>query len=975
VRPSASSASALSWHGTSGTSGAMADFPKRFDFREAEPRIYQQWLDENCFRSAYGPDGTVQDETRKDAPPFVIVIPPPNITGRLHMGHALNNTVQDVLIRYHRMKGEDALWIPGTDHAGIATQTVVKKQLDAEGLDYRELGREETIRRIWAWREQFGDAILGQLKSMGCSCDWSRLRFTMDEGLSAAVRRCFVELHQRGLIYRGKRIVNWCPVDRTALSDDEVEKREEKGKMYHLRYRLESDPSRHLVVATTRPETMFGDVAVAVHPTDERYRDLVGTNVILPLMETPIPVIADEHADPEKGTGVVKITPAHDPNDFEVGLRHRLPQINVMNEDATLNDKVPGHFRGLDRYKARRKILEELEADGRLDKVEDHVLAIGRSYRSKVPIEFRLSDQWFVKMEPLARMALEANGYRQTEDGWQRKTPDSGVQFHPDRFEKVYLHWLSNIRDWCISRQIWWGHRIPAWHHVETGEILVAEDTPAEVATNPNAWRQDEDVLDTWFSSWLWPFSTLGWPENTPDFRRYYPTSVLSTAKDIIFFWVARMNFAGLAFLDALPYRHVFLHSTIADERGVTMSKSKGNGIDPLTLIEGASLEELKRPVLEARPANAKEILNRLEKNFPQGFEAVGADAMRWTLVFSITEGENVKLALQRFLEGRSFVTKLWNGAGRIVTALEDELARGPRTEVPSELTDEDRWILARVDSVTREVRAGLEGFDFARVAQSLYRLVWDEYCSWALELSKTRLQSSTNSVRLGVLRAMGSALADLLRLLHPIVPFVTEELWSRLVPAMDGLDLWLDRRPVDKRLVRDRFPEPRQPPQPDIEHRFAILQRFVTRIRALRAEYRIKDSERIVVQTKPLESVTRPMLERSLDAVAFLARLESVEFVADREAGMVAAYDPAFELYLDLRRYVDLADEVSRLDKEIERTRKDLASTQGRLANPKFVSKAPPDKVEEARRHLQGLESKLTKLSESRAELAELVG
>ncbi|MGF1510577.1 MAG: valine--tRNA ligase [Myxococcota bacterium] len=960
----------------------MSDFPKRFDFREAEPRIYQTWLDHDCFRSAHAPDGTVLDERRKDARPFTIVIPPPNITGRLHMGHALNNTVQDVLVRYHRMKGEDALWIPGTDHAGIATQTVVKKQLDAEGIDYRELGREKVIERIWQWREEFGDAILLQLRRMGCSCDWSRTRFTMDDGLNRAVRRCFVELYRQGLIYRGKRIVNWCPVDRTALSDDEVEKEDEKGKMYHLRYPLADDPKRHLVVATTRPETMFGDVAVAVHPEDRRYRETVGRSVILPLMNKLLPVIADEHADPEKGTGVVKITPAHDPNDFEVGLRHGLPQIDVMHEDATLNEQVPEAYRGMDRYKARQKILEDLESMDLVEKIESHVLAIGRSYRSKVPIEFRLSDQWFVRMEPLARKALEANGYVEEPDGWVRAKPDAGVAFHPDRFEKVYLHWLSNIRDWCISRQIWWGHRIPAWHNVETNEILVAEDVPASVEAAPELWRQDDDVLDTWFSSWLWPFSTLGWPDNTPDLSRYYPTSVLSTAKDIIFFWVARMNFAGLQFNHALPYRDVYLHSTIADERGVTMSKSKGNGIDPLTLIEGASLEALKRPVMEARPSNTKEIINRLEKNFPNGFEAVGADAMRWTLIYSITEGENVKLALQRFLEGRSFVTKLWNGAGRIITALEAErdvaTSRSPSSNaangaLPGALTDEDHWILARIDSVTTEVRTGLEEFDFARVAQALYHLVWDDYCSWALELSKTRLQSSDASIRLGVLRAMGSGLADILRLLHPIIPFVTEELWSRLRPAMDALDLWLDRRPESELLVRDLFPEPRNPPQPDLERRFAILQRFVGQIRQLRASYRIKDSERIIVQTRALDPDTQPMLDRCAPAVSFLARLESVEFVDARSPGMAAIYDPAFEVYLDLGRYVDLSEEVGRLEKEIAKATKELESTRIRLSNRNFVDKAPPEKVEAARAHLQALETKAAKLTETRDELASL--
>ncbi|HWN71122.1 MAG TPA: valine--tRNA ligase, partial [Haliangium sp.] len=503
------------------------EFPKRFDFREAEPRIYQKWLDADAFQTAYDEQGELRPG-RADAEPFVIVIPPPNITGRLHMGHALNNTVQDVLTRQKRMDGYDALWVPGTDHAGIATQSVVKKQLDAQGIDYQDLGREEMIRRIWEWREQFGGEILKQLRRMGCSCDWSRTRFTMDEGLNRAVRHAFVKLYEAGLAYRGKRIVNWCPVDKTALSDDEVDKEEVKAKMYKIRYPFADAPDEHLVVATTRPETLFGDVAVAVNPDDETKKHHIGRQVVLPLQGRVIPVIADQHADPQKGTGAVKITPAHDPNDFEVAQRHGLEPVNVMNEDATMNDVVPERYRGLDRYDCRKKALAELEEQGLLDSIDDHVMALGRSYRSKAVIEFRLSDQWFVKMQPLAEQALEASGYVKTADGWELAgTP--GIRLHPPRMEKIYFHWLSNIRDWCISRQIWWGHRIPAWYHEQTGEVLVSFDVPDQVTKNPDAWRQDDDVLDTWFSSWLWPMSTLGWPAHTPDFQRYYPTSVLST--------------------------------------------------------------------------------------------------------------------------------------------------------------------------------------------------------------------------------------------------------------------------------------------------------------------------------------------------------------------------------------------------------------------------------------------------------------
>ncbi len=951
----------------------MTDFPKRFDFREAEARIYDRWLSADAFASAYRADGTLRVPAKKDAKPFTIVIPPPNITGRLHMGHALNNTVQDVLIRFHRMIGDDALWIPGTDHAGIATQTVVKKQLDAQGIDYRALGREEVVKRIWQWREQYGSEILKQLRRMGCSCDWSRTRFTMDEGLNLAVRESFVQLYERGLIYRGKRIVNWCPVDRTALSDDEVEKEEVKGKMYRIRYPIQGSPGEFVVVATTRPETLFGDVAVAVHPKNPKLAHHIGKSLVLPLQGRVIPVIGDEWADPTKGTGAVKITPAHDPNDFEVGLRHELEPINVMNEDATLNEVVPEAYRGLDRYAARKKALAELEALELLEGVDDHMMAIGSSYRSRVPIEYRLSDQWFVKMRPMAEEALSRDGFDRTADGWVKTDRHPEAEIHPERFDKVYFHWLSNIRDWCISRQIWWGHRIPAWYHVDTGEMLVARETPHEVEESPGKWRQDEDVLDTWFSSWLWPMSTLGWPRNeSPDYQRYYPTSVLSTAKDILFFWVARMNFAGATFDGRMPYSDVYLHSTIADETGTTMSKSKGNGIDPLTLIDGATTEDLKKPVFEARPSNMKELINRIEKKYPQGFEAVGADAMRWTLIYSITEGENVKLSLDRFTEGRGFVTKLWNGAGRIITALEEEGTKSTTGSPYAPRTDEDDWLLARLDTTTREVHAAIETFDFGAMAQSLYHFVWDDFCSWALELTKPRLISEDAAVRRGALRVMGSALADMLRLLHPIIPFVTEELWSKLVPLMDAQGLWIDQGAQDALLVLDRQPTPRSEPRPDIEARFAILQRFVSAARSLRSASDIKDNVKITALVKPLGPDTQPMLERAKAPVCFLARLDDIQVVEKRSKGMAASFDPAFELYVDLGKYVDLADEIKRLEKTLEKTAKEVQGHEVALANPAFVERAPPEKVTERKAQLAEAQERHAKLAATLTELKE---
>lgn len=950
------------------------EFEKRFDFREAEQRIYERWMKADAFASAYDQSGQLKNPAKKDAKPFVIVIPPPNITGRLHMGHALNNTVQDVLIRHRRMSGFDALWIPGTDHAGIATQSVVKKQLDAQGLDYRKLGREEVVRRIWEWREQYGSEILKQLRRMGTSCDWSRTRFTMDEGLSLAVRQAFVELYQKGLIYRGKRIVNWCPVDRTALSDDEVETEEVKGKMYKIRYPFEGEPGKWIIVGTTRPETLFGDVAVAVNPRDPRWASAIGKKLVLPLQGRVIPVIADDYADPEKGTGAVKITPAHDPNDFEVGLRHGLAPIDVMNEDASMNEVVPERYRGLDRYVARKRALEELETLGLMEGIDDHMMAVGSSYRSRVPIEYRLSDQWFVKMGPMAEAALQKSGYHRTAEGWAKKEgAPREMNLYPERFEKVYFHWLSNIRDWCISRQIWWGHRVPAWYNDQTGEMLVSLETPERVKAEPGAWRQDDDVLDTWFSSWLWPMSTLGWPQKSPDYQRYYPTSVLSTAKDILFFWVARMNFAGLFFDGRLPYRDVYLHSTIADETGVTMSKSKGNGIDPLTLIDGATLEELKRPIFEARPNNMKELINRIEKRFPSGFEAVGADAMRWTLIFSITEGENVRLSLDRFTEGRGFITKLWNGAGRVITAALSEVDLGGAAVTPAAPTDEDNWLLARLDTTIRAVNAGLHSYDFGGVAEALYHFVWDDYCSWALELSKTRLTSGDAAVRRGAIRVMGSVLGDLLRLLHPITPFVTEELFGRLLPPMNSLGLWLDRTPAHELLVLDRFPEPRRPKDAAIEGRFSILQRFVSAVRQLRASSNIKDNTKITVKVKPLHPDTWPMLERARDAVCFLARMDGIEQAERRDKGMAAQFDEAFELYVDLGRYVDLGEEVRRLEKTLEKTQKEAATHRTGLENPDFLGRAPPEKVEEKRRALAEAEERARKIAETLTELREV--
>jgi len=950
----------------------MAELATRYDFRSTESRIYKLWEERGCFNSVYDPEGKARRREEAGKTGYVIVIPPPNVTGRLHMGHALNNAIQDVLIRYKRMDGHDALWVPGTDHAGIATQTVVRKQLDAQGIDYRALGREKFVEKVFEWKNKYGGFILDQLRKLGCSCDWRRTRFTMDEGLSRAVRTSFKMLYDQGLIYRGKRIVNWCPIDRTALSDDEVEvsPEGEPGHLWHIRYPF-IEPAgdlSYLVVATTRPETMFGDVAVAVHPNDARYRAAIGKKVRLPLQGRIIPVIADPYVDMSFGTGVLKITPAHDPNDFEVGSRYGLEPVNVMNEDATLNEAVPPEFRGLDRFEARNRAVAALEAQGLIEKVEERRVPLGRAQRSGAPIEYRLSDQWFVRMAPLAEKALLASGYRKSGPDWEKKA-ESGLFFHPERWENVYRMWLTGIRDWCISRQIWFGHRIPAWYHNQTGEILVSIEEPQAVRKAPGEWTQDEDVLDTWFSSWLWPLSTLGWPEDTPDFRRYYPTTVLCTDKGIIFFWVARMNFAGLALEGRLPYREVYINPTMMDERGAVMSKSKGNGIDPLAVIEGATCEELKAPIYEARPSNMKEMLARVEKSFPQGFEAVGADALRFTLVYSCSEGQEMRLSLQKFNDvGRRFVTKLWNASRLALMSLEKVpvgVDRAPLAE-PSE---EDRWILSRSASTIREVREGLDSYDFAAVAQALYRFFWNDYCDWFLELAKARLQGDDPAAVRRAAQVLGETLSVILRLLHPVVPFITEEVWAKLLPAMDRAGLWLGPRPSSELLILEAFPRVAQEPDARLEQRFETIQRLVRAVRNLRASARIADSVQLSALVKPLDGETRSLIEGARPVLARLANLDGIEFVAERPKDTVASVDPAFELYVDLGRYIDLGAERARIDKELAALRKKLEAASAKLSNPKFMSGAPAEVVEAEKTRDQELRDMIGKLETLRQE------
>ena len=960
--------------------GERASLPPRLDAPAIEEAAWRRWTEARAFETEIEPDGTERPGGDPGKKPFTVVIPPPNITGRLHMGHALNNTIQDVVVRYRRMTGRDALWVPGTDHAGISTQTVVRKHLDAQGVDYRALGREAFLEKVWEWRERYGGVILEQLRKLGCSCDFRRTRFTMDEGLSRAVRTVFAALHDRGLLYRGKRVVNWCPVDRTALSDDEVETAPEgePGHLWSIAYPLTDDPATRLTVATTRPETLFGDVAVAVHPEDPRFRAFVGKTVRLPLTDREIPVIADEGVDREFGTGCLKITPAHDPHDFEIGQRHDLTPISVMREDATLNDRVPEAFRGLDRYRAREEAVAALDAAGLLVEIADRRVPLGRAQRSGVPIEYRLSDQWFVRMRPLADRALRRSGFEKGENGWE-KVREGELRFHPARWESVYARWLIEIRDWTISRQIWWGHRIPAWHHRESGEVLVGVEPPERVRRAPEEWRQDEDVLDTWFSSWLWPMSTLGWPEETPDFRRYYPTSLLSTDKGILFFWVARMNFAGIEMTGRMPYEEVYLHPTVLDERGAVMSKSKGNGVDPLAVISGASLDDLKRPVEEARPTNRKEMLRRIERAFPEGFEGVGADALRFTLVRLCSEGQEMRLSLGKFHEiGRRFLTKLWNASRFALAALE---GAGKEGELAAPAA-EDRWITSRAAGCAGEVRAALERYDFAAVGAVLYRFVWNDFCDWYVELAKARLRAGPAAAR-RTAATLGRVLDRTLRLLHPVTPFVTEALFERLGAARAGSGLEDPAAPGETLLARAAFPEADGGERdPALEERFEALRRLVTAVRRLRADAGLPPDRTLPVGARETGEVAglAELLRDCAGPVQALGRMEPLTVAGPEEAapaagnsgaGRVSLVERGFEVSVELGSAADPATLAARIERQRRGVAADAGKLRKRLESPGFVARADTAIVGETRERLAALTAREERLAALVANLA----
>ncbi len=873
---------------------------------EVEPRIYQQW--ENAAAFAAHPESRAQ--------PYTLMMPPPNVTGSLHMGHALTFTLQDVLVRYHRMIGRDVLWQPGTDHAGIATQMVVERQLELEQSDRHRLGREKFIERVWKWKAEFGGTITTQLRRLGASPDWARERFTMDEGLSRAVRKVFVELHRRGLIYRDKRLVNWDPKLHTAISDLEVEQIETKGSLWYLRYPVEGEEGRFIVVATTRPETMLGDTAVAVHPDDERFSDLVGKSVRLPIANRLIPIVADEYSDPTKGSGAVKITPAHDFNDFEVGRRHKLPMINIFDRDAHLNEAVPQPYRGLDRFEARKKIVAEFEAMGLLDKIEPHTLTIPHGDRSGVVVEPWLTDQWFVNAVELAKEPIKA-----VEEGRTR--------FVPRQWENTFFEWMRNIQPWCVSRQIWWGHQIPAWFGPD-GKFFVAMDEAEAAAMaakhygKPVALTQDADVLDTWFSSALWPFSTLGWPQETPALKRYYPTDVLVTGFDIIFFWVARMMMMGHAFMGDVPFREVYIHALVRDERGQKMSKSKGNIIDPLVLID-----------------------------------KYGCDALRFTLVALAAQGRDIKLAESRVEGYRNFATKLWNAA----RFCEINECRPVPGFDPSRVTETvNSWIVSKIALGARNAAVAIEAYRFNDAAAALYVLVWNTFCDWYLEFAKPILQGDDvdESIRVETRATAAWALENIVHLLHPLMPFITEELWQRL-----GNDGMLMGRAWPKIGFEDA----------GAQEEMDWLVGLIGAIRAVRAEMNVPPAVEAPLWLAHASPKTMAWLDRHDTLIRRLARLSNVEAVAGdggaHAAGSIQLVIGEATGYLRIADIIDLAQEKTRLAKEIARLANEIEKIDRKLGNADFIAKAKPEIVEEQRERREEWSAAHHKLAEALNRLA----
>ncbi|MGE6419567.1 valine--tRNA ligase [Alteromonas macleodii] len=914
---------------------------KTFEPQSIEQQCYKSWEEAGLFKASGSGD------------PYCILLPPPNVTGSLHMGHGFQQTIMDALTRYHRMKGDNTLWQVGTDHAGIATQMVVERQLNAQGKTRHDLGREDFIKKVWEWKEHSGGTITGQMRRLGTSPDWSREVFTMDEDLSKAVTEVFVKLHEEGLIYRGKRLVNWDPVLHTAVSDLEVLNEEEDGHMWHMRYPL-ADGSGELVVATTRPETMLGDTAVAVHPDDERYQDFIGKEIKLPITGRLIPVIADDYVDQEFGTGCVKITPAHDFNDYDMGKRHNLPMINILTDDAKINDDAPEAYRGLDRFDARKQIVADLDAQGALVKIEPHKLKVPRGDRTGAVIEPYLTDQWYVAVESLAKPAIEA--------------VESGeIRFVPENWNKTYYQWMHNIQDWCISRQLWWGHRIPAWYD-ENGNVFVGR-TEEEVREKHGlgsdvTLSQDDDVLDTWFSSALWPFATMGWPEETPDLETFVPSSVLVTGFDIIFFWVARMIMMTKKFTGKIPFKDIYITGLIRDESGDKMSKSKGNVLDPIDLIDGIDIEALvtKRTAGMMQPQLAEKIAKRTRKQFPDGIQAYGTDALRFTFAAMASTSRDINFDMARVEGYRNFCNKIWN-ASRFVLMNTEEHDTG-RDGGEMVLSMADRWIWAKFQQTLVEFEKALEDYRFDIAAQTVYEFTWNQFCDWYLELTKPVLNNdaSTEAEKRGTRHTLINVLESLLRLLHPLMPFITDTIWQRVVPLSalkveEGASIMVQAFPeVDAAKQDDKV-------LADIEW----VKKFIVGIRNIRGEMDISPN-------KPLNALLKNVSDedaRRLDAAkAFLdklSKLETVTILKDGEEAPASATALVgeMEILIPMAGLIDKDAELARITKAMEKIEKDVSRTRGKLGNEKFVSNAPEAVIEKERAKLEEGEKALAKLKE----------
>ena len=859
---------------------AIKNLSKTYDPKDFEKRLYNEWLDKGYFKSSPNPNKK----------PFTIVLPPPNITGQLHMGHALDHTLQDVLIRWKRMDGYETLWQPGTDHASIATEVkVVERIKEQEGKTKYELGREEFLKRAMDWRNEFGRKIVDQMKQLGDSCDWDRERFTMDEGCNEAVTEFFIKLYEKGQIYRGNRIINWCPDCKTTLSDAEVEHEEKDGNFYHIKYFLK-DSDDFLEIATTRPETLLGDTGIAVNPEDERYTHLVGKTAILPLVGRELPIVADDYVDKDFGSGAVKMTPAHDPNDFGVGERHNLEQINVMNEDGTMNE-LAGKYQGMDRYECRKELIKDLEDQGYLIQIKDHPHAVGTCYRCHTVIEPRLSEQWFVKMDELAKPAIDILKSKE-------------LQFVPERYDKTYLQWLENIRDWCISRQLWWGHQIPAYYCQECGEVVVAKEMPKSCKCGCGEFKQDEDVLDTWFSSALWPFSTLGWPHNTEELEYYYPTNVLVTGYDIIFFWVVRMAFAGMFCMNEKPFDHVLIHGLVRDSQGRKMSKSLGNGIDPLEVID-----------------------------------QYGADALRFMLVTGNSPGNDMRFYMERVEAARNFANKLWNASRFVFMNIDEEIMNGvTRESVEANLTIADKWIISRANNVVKEVIDNMDKFDLGIAAQKIYDFAWTEYCDWYIEIVKPRLYGDDVEAKKAALYTLTYVLETILKLLHPYMPFITEEIYTYL-PTVEGsivIANWPHYKEEDNMSSEEEMME--------------LAMEGIRNIRNARAEMDVPPSKKAKVIIVPTEE-KKSAVESTKEYFVTLASASTVEIV-DNESNIpedaVSVVINGAKIFIPLDELVDFEKEKERLTKEKSKLESEIKRVNGKLSNQGFLAKAPETLVNE---------------------------